>query len=210
MSEMASKEITLPNLTFRLVVPMKKFYLFMRDFVTRYPAVLASYFIYGYYFISTLDFYVAFKKKHLGASETLSHFDTLLWMWVLAWALVKVIDLRQLLANKEKENLEHQHTIQIKETQLHTLNEVVTTLKHRINNPLAIILGYARLSKKKITDKDLAKKLDEIEIAARRIDTTMKEFSLVRLYQTVDSAVGNLVVTEPTKDEKQSPAQPKK
>ena len=182
--------------TVRLAVPMKKIYEFIREFVTRYPAVLASYFIYGYYFISTLDFYVAFKKKHLGASETFSHFDTLLWMWVLAWALVRVIELREQLTTKEKENLAHQHTIQIKETQLKTFNDVVTTLKHRINNPLAIILGYVRLARKKSTDDDISKKLSEIEIAAQRINTTMKEFSLVRVYQTMDSPVGDLVVTD--------------
>lgn len=181
---------------------MKKIYVYTRDFVTRYPAVLASYFIYGYYFISTLDFYVAFKKKHLGASETLSHFDTLLWMWLLAWALVRVIELREKLTTKEKENLAHQHTIQLKETQLKTLNEVVTTLKHRINNPLAIILGYVRLAKKKSTDEDISKKLSEIETAAQRINTTMKEFSLVRVYQTMDSAVGDLVVTGESSPEK--------
>ena len=182
--------------TVRLAVPMKKIYEFTRDFVTRYPAVLASYFIYGYYFISTLDFYVTFKKKHLGASETFSHFDTLLWMWVLAWALVRVIELREQLTTKEKENLAHQHTIQIKETQLKTFNDVVTTLKHRINNPLAIILGYVRLARKKSTDDEISKKLSEIEIAAQRINTTMKEFSLVRVYKTMDSPVGDLVVTD--------------
>jgi len=201
---MPSTEISiLSNATVRFAVPMKKITIFIRDFVARYPAVLASYFIYGYYFISTLDFYVAFKKKHLGTSETFSHFDTLLWMWVLAWALVRVIELREKLTAKEKENLAHQHTIQLKETQLKTLNEVVTTLKHRINNPLAIILGYVRLAKKKSTDDDISKKLSEIEIAAQRINTTLKEFSLVRVYQTTDSPVGDMVLTsEPSPSEK--------
>ncbi len=194
---MSSNELSfLPGVSVRIGVPLKKIYSFTRDFVMRYPAVLASYFIYGYYFISTLDFYVAFKKKHLGTSETLSHFDTLLWMWILAWALVRVIELREKLTAKEKENLAHQHTIQLKETQIKTLSEVVTTLKHRINNPLAIILGYARLAKKKSTDSDLTKKLSEIEIAAQRINTTIKEFSLVQVYKTMDSPVGGLVVTD--------------
>ena len=198
---MPTNELSLPKATVHTAVPLKRIFAFAQDFVTRYPAVLASYFIYGYYFISTLDFYVAFKKKHLGTSEILSHFDTLIWMWVLAWALVRVIELREKLSTKEKENLAHQHTIQLKETQLKTLNEVVTTLKHRINNPLAIILGYVRLASKKSTDADITKKLSEIEIAAQRINTTLKEFSLVRVYQTTDSPVGNLVDT----DESSSP-----
>ncbi len=179
---------------------MKKLISFTVEFVTRYPAVLASYFIYGYYFISTLDFYIAFKKKHLGASETLSHFDTLLWMWALAYALVRVIELREELSTKEKESLTHQHTIQLKETQLRTLSEVVTTLKHQINNPLAIILGYVRLAQRKSTDPDITKKLGEIEVAAQRINTSIKEFSLMRVYQTTDSAAGNLVVTNNTQE----------
>jgi signal transduction histidine kinase len=198
---MPSKAISfLPNISIRVVAPMKRLFAFTKEFVTRYPAVLASYFIYGYYFISTLDFYVAFKKKHLGASETLSHFDTLLWMWALAWAFVRVIELREELTTKEKESLAHQHTIQLKETQLKVLNEVVMTLKHQINNPLAIILGYVRLAQKKSVDPDIIKKLSEIEVAAQRINTSMKEFSLIRVYQTTNSPVGDLVVTEHTQE----------
>lgn len=203
---MSSNAISfLPNISIRIVAPVKKLFSFTREFITRYPAVLASYFIYSYYFISTLDFYVAFKKKHLGASETLSHFDTLLWMWALAWAFVRVIELREELTTKEKENLVHQHTIQLKETQLKTLNEVVMTLKHRINNPLAIILGYVRLAQKKSVDPDITKKLREIEAAAQRINASIKEFSLVRVYQTMSSPVGDLVVTDDPEDTPQPP-----
>lgn len=198
---MPSKAVTFsPNISIRVVAPVKKLITFIKEFVTRYPAVLASYFIYGYYFISTLDFYIAFKKKHLGASETFSHFDTLLWMWVLAYALVRVIELREELSTKEKESLTHQHTIQLKETQLRTLNEVVMTLKHQINNPLAIILGYVRLAQRKSSDPDITKKLGEIEVAAQRINASIKEFTLLRVYQTTNSAVGNLVVTNNTQE----------
>lgn len=206
---MPSKAIAIiPNFSIRLTAPVKKLLIYARDFVSRYPAVLASYFIYGYYFISTLDFYVAFKQKHLGASETLSHFDTLLWMWALSWALVRVIELRERLNTKEKESLTHQHTIQLKETQLKTLHEVVMTLKHQINNPLAIILGYVRLAQKRTTDADIIKKLREIEVAAQRINTSLKEFSLVRVYQTTGSPVGDLVVMDEPKDPPKSPAAP--
>ena len=202
---MSSKVLSyLPSFTLHLAAPMKRAMKFTQEFVMRYPAVLAAYFIYGYYFISTLDFYIAFKKKHLDASETLAHFDTLLWMWGLAWAFVRIIELRERLSTKEKESLNHQHTIQLKETQLRTLNEVVTTLKHQINNPLAIILGYVRLARKKKIDPDIMKKLGEIEIAAQRINTTMKAFSLLRVYQTTTSAVGELVVSDPS----EKPADP--
>ena len=177
--------------------PMKKAYIAVRDFVLRYPAILASYFIYSYYFISTMDFYVKFKHRHFGAKDAFQHFDTLLWMWILSYALVKVIDLRERLHSREKALLEQQHHIELKETQIQTLHEVIMTLKHEINNPLAIILGYTRLLKKKIADPESMKKIDEIEVASQRINHALKEFSTAQVYEVSESPVGNLVELAP-------------
>ncbi|MFA5834069.1 MAG: histidine kinase dimerization/phospho-acceptor domain-containing protein [Bacteroidota bacterium] len=176
---------------------MKKAYKSVRDFVLRYPAILASYFIYSYYFISTMDFYIKFKHRHFGASDALQHFDTLLWMWVLSYVLVKVIDLRERLHRREKEFLEQQHHIELKETQIQTLHEVIMTLKHEINNPLAIILGYTRLLKKRVTDPESLKKIEEIEVASQRINHALKEFSTAQVYEVAESPVGNLVELSP-------------
>lgn len=181
---------------------MKKFIQSVREFVLRYPAILASYFIYGYYFISTMEFYIKFKHRHFAASDALQHFDTLLWMWVLAYGLVKVIELREKLHKREKEILEHEHNIELKETQIQTLHEVIMTLKHEINNPLAIILGYARLLKKQVTEPEAVKKIEEIENASQRINHALKEFSAAQVYEVTDSPVGNLVELAPFKSEK--------
>lgn len=178
---------------------MKKLIQTARDFILRYPAILASYFIYGYYFITTMDFYIKFKHRHLAASDALQHFDTLLWMWILAYGLVKVIELREKLHKREKEILEHQHNIQLKETQIQTLHEVIMTLKHEINNPLAIILGYARLLKKQVSEPEAVKKIEEIENASQRINHALKEFSAAQVYELTDSPVGNLVELSPFK-----------
>lgn len=181
---------------------MNKAYIAVRDFVLRYPAILASYFIYSYYFISTMDFYIKFKHRHFGTTEALQHFDTLLWMWILAYALVKVIELRERLHKREKEILEHEYNIQLKETQIQTLHEVIMTLKHEINNPLAIILGYTRLLKKNVTDPDSMKKIDEIEVASQRINHALKEFSAAQVYEVSESPVGNLVELTPFASQK--------
>ncbi|MFZ4620065.1 MAG: histidine kinase dimerization/phospho-acceptor domain-containing protein [Bacteroidota bacterium] len=172
---------------------MNKAYIAFRDFVLRYPAILASYFIYSYYFISTMEFYIKFKNRHFGAKDTFQHFDTLLWMWILAYAMVKVIDLRERLHLREKSFLEQQHNIELKETQIQTLHEVIMTLKHEINNPLAIILGYTRLLKKQVSDPDSVKRIDEIENASQRINHALKEFSVAQVYEVSESPVGNLV-----------------
>ncbi len=181
---------------------MKKILNSIRDFVLRYPAILASYFIYGYYFIATMDFYIKFKHRHFDASDALQHFDTLLWMWLLAYGLVKVIELREQLHTREKKIIEHAHDIQLKETQIQTLHEVIMTLKHEINNPLAIILGYARLLKKQVAEPEALKKIEEIEHASQRINHALKEFSAAQIYEVIDSPVGNLVDLAPFKSEK--------
>lgn len=181
---------------------MKIAYSAIRDFILRYPAILASYFIYSYYFISTMEFYIKFKNRHFGTTEALKHFDTLLWMWVLSYALVKVIELRERLHKREKEIMEHEYNIQLKETQIQTLHEVIMTLKHEINNPLAIILGYSRLLKKSITDNESVKKIEEIEVASQRINHALKEFSVAKLYETTESPVGNLVEIPPFNPDK--------
>jgi signal transduction histidine kinase len=185
-------------------VTMKKFYSAVREFVLRYPAILASYFIYGYYFISTMDFYIRFKDRHFGYTDALRHFDTLLWMWLLAYVLVKVIELREKIHQKEKEMIEKEHDIELKETQIQTLHEVIMTLKHEINNPLAIILGYTRLLRKQIKEDDAMKKIDEIETASQRINHALKEFSAAQVYKLTNSPIGNMVgLSEFKKDSKE-------
>lgn len=179
---------------------MKKIYTAVKDFILRYPAILAAYIIYSYYFISTMDFYIHFKQRHFGTSEALQHFDTLLWMWLLAYLLVRVIELRERLHQNEREMLEKQHDIELKETQIQTLHEVIMTLKHEINNPLAIILGYTRLLRKQVNDADALKKIDEIEHASQRINHAIKEFSAAQVYEVSNSPVGNLIDISPYKE----------
>jgi signal transduction histidine kinase len=76
------------------------------------------------------------------------------------------------------------------------------TLKHEINNPLAIILGYTRLLKKQIPDRETLKKIDEIEVASQRINHALKEFSAAQIYEVAESPVGNLVELTPYNAEK--------
>lgn len=65
-----------------------------------HPAVLSTYLIYFYYFFLlyyffvTLDFYKNSKAEDLSSREFLMHFDAMLWMWLLAFAFVKILSYR--------------------------------------------------------------------------------------------------------------------
>ena len=168
----------------------------IKSFVTKYPAMIAGIVIYAYYMMSTMNFYVAFKHRHLSTTESLAHFDTLLWMWTLAFVLVKVIELRERIHAREHAMEEQHHAIALHETQMQTLRDVTSTLKHEINNPLAIILGYIHLMKRG-TPADALKHVNDIESAAQRIQTSLKEYSALTTYDTADSPAGKYVKKHP-------------
>jgi signal transduction histidine kinase len=100
-------------------------------------------------------------------------------MWLLAAALVKIITYRSKM-------LEHQ-------TQLNTMKEIIRTLQHEINNPLAIIMGFLNQAEKEAQNlPEILNDLKEIKIGAYRIKKTLVDFSNANDYRTVDSPVGQM------------------
>ncbi|MFZ4621255.1 MAG: histidine kinase dimerization/phospho-acceptor domain-containing protein [Bacteroidota bacterium] len=160
----------------------------------RYPAIIAAYFIYGYYFLSTMQFYIDFKHKSFGGIDILQHFDTVLWMWALSYVLVKVLEQREAL---EKQRLEldiRRLEAEKESTQLKTLKEIVRTLHHEINNPLAVIYLHLTFMKKKIADhQEFAKSVTEIETSSKRIHEVITELSRTGVYELTDSPAGNMI-----------------
>ena len=106
----------------------------LRDFFIKHPAVLSGYIIYAYFFITTMDFYKDLKLSHFKAFNIVERFDALIWMWLLAVVLVKVIEYRNKLNEQERLRLEHKREMQLKETQLSTAHEMIRSLQHQINN----------------------------------------------------------------------------
>jgi phosphoglycerate-specific signal transduction histidine kinase len=108
-------------------------------------------------------------------------------MWLLAWALVKVINYRSRLHDSETEQMVAREEVVVKKTQLKTMHEVVRGLQHEINNPLSIITLYLPRAKKQAAgDEQQMKTLDEIDKSAQRISKALLDFSKAQLYE-VDS-----------------------
>lgn len=177
---------------------MKRFFRLLFEplfnFFTKYPAVLSGYIIYLYLFLATLDFYQDVKNKALHRfSDYFENFDALLWMWLLALALVKVIEYRTKVQIHEKKELEHQQTLKIQQTQLDTMHEVIRALQHDINNPLTIILAYIRRAEKAAANSpEILESLVEVKSGAERIAKSLSDFAKARAYATIDSPVGPL------------------
>lgn len=163
-------------------------------FFVRYPAVLSGYIIYLYLFLATMDFYQDVKANAPGQIfGYFQNFDALIWMWLLAWTLVRIIDYRSKVQEYARKQMEQAQELEVRQTQLNTMHEVIRALQHDINNPLTIILAYLRKAEKLAAGNDeILKSLAEVKIGAERIAKSLSDFAKARAYDTIDSPVGPL------------------
>ncbi len=172
-----------------------------RDFFIKHPALLSGYIIYAYFFITTMDFYRDTKRSHMKPMGIFERFDALIWMWLLAVVLVKVIEYRHRLNEEEKRRLERERELEMKGVQLETAHQLIRTLQHQINNPLTVILLYVqRALRKGDATPEVLDNLSQIKDSAERIATTLREFAHAQGIETVDSPVGDLI-TPRTQDD---------
>lgn len=165
-----------------------------RDFFIKHPALLSGYIIYAYFFITTMDFYRDTKRSHMKPTGIFERFDALIWMWLLAVVLVKVIEYRHRLNEEEKKRLERDKELEMKVVQLDTAHQLIRTLQHQINNPLTVILLYVqRALRKGDATPEVLDNLSQIKESAERIATTLRDFAHAQGIETVDSPVGNLI-----------------
>jgi signal transduction histidine kinase len=164
-----------------------------KQFATRYPALFSGIIIYSYLLYSIIHFLLKTQSANPTFYDMLDTFDALPFMWLLSVALVKIIDVRAQLHESETQRILAQKQIELKQTQLTTLHEVVNSLQHHINNPLAIISLTLSTARRHTKDNPaLTKQIDTIEEPTQRIVRSMKEFFESKSYQTeqVDPVVG--------------------
>ncbi len=164
---------------------IRSFLVYLTEFFARYPAVLSGYIIYCYLFISIMRLF--YKVKHQGATITDAYdiFSALPFMWFLAVSLVKVIEYRTKLHQNETQQLAREKELQMKDTQLKTMHEVVKGLQHQINNPLAIIALLINKTKKSVKDnQEAVKNIESIEHSANSIAQALEDFKRAERYET--------------------------
>jgi signal transduction histidine kinase len=154
------------------------------NFLVRFPALVAGIIIYAYFLLTTLDFYQKAKNSALNALESVKHFDTLLWMWLLAWVLIKILHYRTRLHEQEQLRLQYEQRLQVREAQLKSFSEIVRKLQHDLNNPLTILLAYLRRAERGARDHpEVLRSITEARESADRIFQTLSTFSNLRAYE---------------------------
>lgn len=200
---MESKEREILNLTeAQMLQTFRGLNRSAKEFATKYPAIMSGLIIYSYLLFSIVHYLLKTKSLIPTFYDVFDTFDALPFMWLLSVALVKIIDVRGRLYKSETERILVQKQIELKQTQLNTLHEVVKSLQHHINNPLAIIsltLGTARRQAK--DNPEMIKHFDAIDDSTQRIVRSMKEFFETQSYESerVDAVIGSMTVL-PTGD----------
>ena len=171
----------------------RRFANLFKDLATRYPAMFSGLVIYSCLLFSIVRY--LFKARTIAPTfiDILETFDALPFMWLLSVALVKIIEVRGRLHESETQRLLAQKQMDLKQTQLTTLHEVVKSMQHHINNPLAIIsLALSPARREAKDNPELVKQLNNIDESTQRIVRTLKTFFETESYQTerVDPVVG--------------------
>ncbi|MGB2868072.1 MAG: hypothetical protein WBD36_06465 [Bacteroidota bacterium] len=169
----------------------------LKTLSAKYPAVLSGYIIYAYLFVAIIRLLLKVKQGDATLSVGFDIFSALPFMWLLAVALVKVIEVRTILHESETQNNLDREQLRLKEMQLNTMKEVVRGLQHHVNNPLAIITLYlSRLKRKVGDDKDALEEIEQMDVATNKISSALSEFATAEHYENEHAGlvVGNIAV----------------
>jgi signal transduction histidine kinase len=171
----------------------------LKDLSAQYPAVLSGYIIYAYLFLAIIRLFLKVKYGGATLSDAYDIFSALPFMWLLAVALVKVIEIRTKLHETQTQVMLDLEELRMKETQLNTMREVVRGLQHHVNNPLTIITLYlSRLRRKLGVDADAVNEIEQMSVATKRISSALSEFSATERYEVEHAGpvVGNIAVPQ--------------
>lgn len=176
---------------------VKMLYQSLKELPTKYPAVISAYIIYGYLFFVMIRFFIMAKRSTMEFYDVVEIFDALPFMWLLALTLVKVIDIKTKLHESETHRLLNEKELQLKETQINTMRQVVLGLQHQINNPLAIIsLSLHRVQRVEKLSPEVQMHITQIEEESNRITKALKDFSTTQKYEIekIGNVLGSMAV----------------
>lgn len=169
----------------------------IKELPAKYPAIISGYIIYLYLFIVMIRFFVVARTSEVTFYDVVEMFDALPFMWLLAMMLVKVIHIQTKLHESETQRIVKEQELQLKETQIITMREVVMGLQHQINNPLAIIMLTIHKVKRSLTmPQEMSADILSIEDESKRITKALKDFSVTQNYEveTIGQTTGTMAV----------------
>jgi len=88
---------------------------YIKEFFVKYPVILSGYIIYGYLFISIVRLLMKKQNDSVALFDAYDIFIAFAFMWLLAVSLVKVIEYRSKLHEKQVNLALRERILQLKE-----------------------------------------------------------------------------------------------
>lgn len=166
---------------------IKKTWIKIRDFVEKYPVVVAAIVIYLYYLLTSISL---FRRPEVNKTflDYLMEFDSLFFLWLAAAALLQVQKIRKAYKKEEDQRRSIERAFDKQQIYSTLVKDITMLLQDNVNNPLAIISVTTQEIRRRFeTDKDIVRYLDRIDGAMKRIHNTIRDIQSYETEKVIES-----------------------
>ncbi len=157
------------------------------QWINKYPLVFSILGIYGYYLLTTLNFFKKSEVAHFTLLDFILEYDSVIWMWLVVYVVSRAHALKQ---KYEADTLNKNHLLSEVEKSAvasSVLQSVIRHLQDTINNPLAIIGSMTEeLRKHSSSDPHVSRQVDQIEESLHRIHNAIKDVEVYESTQLLE------------------------
>ena len=158
----------------------------------RYPVVIAGIVIYLYYLLTSVEFFKHRSTPH-SFIEYVMQFDSVIFMWVAAAALIHLQKVRKTHKDEENKLLEVQHVLDRQKIYGQLINDITNLLQDSVNNPLAVIKVTTQEIRRRFEkDTEILRWLDRIDGAMQRIHHTIRDLQAYETQKMIDAASNDI------------------
>lgn len=168
----------------------------IKNFVNKYPVIIAAVIIYAYYLLTSVNFFQNQAEKK-GIIDYVLQFDSLFLMWIATVAYVQIQKLRNDKVNETMRSFQLEKKLEFQQIHTQVVNEITALLQDNVNNPLAVIsITTKEIRRKFESDTDIIRWLDRIDSSMQRIHNTIRDIQLYETQKLLEESNANLSNTE--------------
>lgn len=165
-----------------------KVWTWIRQFVEKYPVLIAAVVIYLYYLLTSVNFFKHSTEKQ-SLLDYFMEFDSLFFLWLAAAALIQVQKMRKHFRDEEQKHRMVERLLDRQAIQSQLVNDITMLLQDNVNNPLAVIAVTTQEIRRKFQeDAEILRWLDRIDGAMQRIHNTIRDLQAYESQKMMESA----------------------
>lgn len=164
----------------------------LKEFVVKYPVIVAAIVIYAYYLMTTVDLFghAAGRKS---VWEYIIQFDSLIFLWIASVALIALQNAKKKQRADEDSKRNMERLLDRQEIYSGLLKDIMMLLQDNVNNPLAIISTTTQEIRRKFNnDAEILRWLDRIDGAMTRIHHTIRDLEAYEARKLLETSTQTL------------------